>query len=100
MQEIAPGVVHWTTFHEGIRHDVSSYYVVSGGVLVDPRAPEGGFEALAERFGTPRAVVLTNRHHYRHAGEAVERFGVTVHVHRDGLHEFTRGEPVQGFAFG
>jgi hypothetical protein len=25
---------------------------------------------------------------------------VTVHVHRDGLHEFTHGEPVEGFAWG
>jgi hypothetical protein len=100
VQEIAPGVVHWTSFHEGIHHDVSSYYVVAGGVLVDPRAPQGGFEALAERYGAPRAVVLSNRHHYRHAGQVVERYGVSVHCHRDGLHEFTDGEPVQGFAFG
>src|SRR5262245_39241322 len=101
MREIVPGVVHWTTFHEGIGEQVSSYYVVDGGVLLDPRAPEdGGFEALADRFGKPYAVLLTNRHHYRHAGQVLERWDVTVHCHASGLHEFTHGEPVQGFEFG
>jgi hypothetical protein len=97
-REIVPGVVHWTTFHDGIDEPVSSYFVVDGGVLLDPRVPEGGFEALAERFGEPRAVVLTNRHHYRHAGQVVERWGATVHCHASGLYEFTPEQQVQGFA--
>jgi hypothetical protein len=101
VREIVPGVVHWTTFHEGIGEQVSSYYVVEGGVLLDPRAPdEGGFEALAERYGEPRAVVLTNRHHYRHTGQVLERWDVTVHCHVSGLYEFTQEQRVQGFAFG
>lgn len=101
MREIVPGVVHWTTFHEGIGEQVSSYYVVDGGVLLDPRAPdEGGFEALAERYGEPRAVILTNRHHYRHSADVIRLFGATVHAHESGLYEFTPEQQVQGFAFG
>jgi hypothetical protein len=101
VREIAPGVVHWTTFHEGIGEQVSSYYVVDGGVLLDPRAPEdGGFEALAERYGAPQAVLLTNRHHYRHTGQVLARWDVTVHCHASGLYEFSPDQQVQGFAFG
>jgi hypothetical protein len=100
MHEIAPGVVHWTTFHEGIHGEVSSYYVVDGAALVDPRAPEGGFDALAEAYGPPGVVLLTNRHHYRHTNDVVARFGATVHCHESGLYEFEHDRQVEGFAFG
>jgi hypothetical protein len=100
MQEIAPGVVHWQTFHEGIGSEVSSYMLVAGGVVLDPRAPDEGFDVLAERFGAPRTVILTNRHHYRHSAELESRFGATVYCHEAGLHEFTHGEHVVPFAFG
>ena len=36
MQEIFPGVLHWTAFHEGIEVDVSSYYIEPAGVVIDP----------------------------------------------------------------
>lgn len=100
MQEIAPGVVHWQTYHDMIHAEVSSYMLVAGGVLLDPRAPDEGFDALAARFGEPRTVILTNRHHYRDSAELVARFGVTVHCHEAGMHRFTDGEPVTPFAFG
>jgi hypothetical protein len=100
MQEIAPGVVHWQTYHERIRSPVSSYMVVAGGVLVDPREPDEGFGALAERHGAPDAVILTNRHHYRHSAELESRYGATVYCHEAGMHAFTRGERVVPFAFG
>jgi hypothetical protein len=100
MREIAPGIVHWQTYHERIRTHVSSYMVVAGGVLLDPRAPDEGFSVLAERFGEPRAVILTNRHHYRHAAELESRYGVTIYAHEAGVHEFTHGERVTPFAFG
>jgi hypothetical protein len=100
MQEILPGVVHWTAPHPKIRTRVSSYYLTGPRVLVDPLAPEEGFQALAQRYGEPLAVVLTNRHHYRQAGEVVERYGASVHCHEAGLHEFTHGEVVFGFRAG
>jgi hypothetical protein len=100
MQEIAPGIVHWEAFHEGIRSRVSSYMVVAGGVVLDPMPPEEGFGELAEQFGEPRTVVLTNRHHFRHSAELQERFGATVHCHELGMHAFRDDQHVVPFAFG
>lgn len=99
MQEIAPGIWHWTAFHPGIKSDVSSYYLPAERVLIDPIAPAEGLDWFAEH-GPPTDVLLTNRHHYRASDRFVERFGVTVHCVRHGLHEFGRGEPVQPFDFG
>jgi hypothetical protein len=100
MREIAPGVVHWRAHRDTIGSDVSSYMVVPGGVLLDPMPPAEGFAALAELYGAPRTVILTNRHHYRHSGEVEAMFGATVHCHEAGMHEFTHGERVLPFAFG
>ena len=100
MREIAPGIVHWQTYHDGIRSPVSSYLLIAGGVVLDPREPDEGFDALAARFGTPRTVILTNRHHYRHSAELETRYGATVYCHEAGMHAFTHGERVTPFAFG
>lgn len=100
MREIAPGIVHWQTYHERIHSPVSSYMIAAQGVLLDPRPPEEGFDALAQQFGEPRAVILTNRHHYRQAAELEARYGVTILAHEAGMHEFTHGERVTPFAFG
>jgi hypothetical protein len=98
MQEVLPGVFHWTTVHPKIHTDVSSYWIDEGGVLIDPLVPaEGGLEWFAARSVRPTAVLLTNRHHYRDSGRFAEAFGCTVHCNRAGLHEFTHGEPVEGF---
>jgi hypothetical protein len=96
MQEIQPGVLHWTAFHEGISADVHSYFHVPSGTLIDPMEPLQGIDAV------PRAerIVLTNRHHYRHSDRFREAFGCPVLCHEAGLHEFEGGPPVQGFAFG
>jgi hypothetical protein len=99
VREIAPGIWHWTAFHPGIKSHVSSYYLPAEGVLIDPMEPPEGLEWFAESR-VPAAVLLTNRHHYRASGRFVERFGVTVHCVRAGLHEFERGEPIEPFEFG
>jgi hypothetical protein len=100
MREIAPGIVHWKARHERIHSEVSSYMLVREGVVLDPMPPAEGFVALAQRFGEPRAVILTNRHHYRHAAQVELLFEATVHCHEAGMHEFTHGEKVLPFAFG
>lgn len=101
MQEILPGVFHWTTFHEGIGEYVHSCYVCATepAVVIDPRVPAQGLEWFEQR-AVPRHAYLTNRHHYRHSGRFAARFGTRVWCHRDGLHEFTRGEQVQPFSHG
>jgi hypothetical protein len=96
MREILPGVVHWTTHHERIGAPVSSYWLPGERVLIDPRVPAEGLEPFAGD-GAPVAVLLTNRHHYRHAGRFAERFGATVHVNRAGLHDFGPDRPVEPF---
>jgi hypothetical protein len=97
MQEILPGVYHWTAIHPNIKVEVSSYWLEDGGVLIDPLVPpDAGIEWFATRATPPTAIVLSNRHHYRHS----DKFNLPVHCVRAGLHEFGPGRPVTGFDFG
>lgn len=99
MEEIAPGVHHWTARHPRIKVDVSSYYLSAERVLLDPMLPREGIDWL-ERF-PPRAILLTNRHHLREAADFVEAFGCSVHASRPGMHEFDGVDvDVEPFDFG
>jgi hypothetical protein len=100
VQEILPGIHHWTAFHERIRQPVSSYYVAPAGALVDPMVPEEGVDWFEGLDQPPQLILLTNRHHYRHSDRFVEAFGCRVRCSRRGLHEFERGPDVEGFDFG
>ncbi len=101
MQEVLPGVFHWTAPHPRIHIEVSSYWLEEPGVLIDPLVPpHEGLEWFAERAAPPVAVLLSNRHHYRESGRFAERFGCSVHCNRAGLHEFSHGEVVEGFDVG
>lgn len=102
MDEILPGVFHWTAYHERIRRPVSSYCVShpdGAATLIDPMLPEGGLESLREP-GVPERIVLTNRHHLRHGQRIVQAFGCPVLCQRFGLHEFEDGPSVEPFDFG
>ena len=83
MQEILPGVHHWTAVHPNIGLEVSSYWLADERVLINPLAPPEGLD--------PVAVVLTNRHHLRDA----EQCGVPIHAPRPGLDDLPDG--VQGY---
>ena len=96
MDEIAPGLWHWKTIHPRWGIEISSYLAAPERVVLDPRVPAEGLDAVAE-IAEPRAVLLTNRHHYRDAGAFVERFGCPVRCSRAGLHEFTEEEVVEPF---
>jgi hypothetical protein len=101
MQEVLPGVFHWTALHPRIHMNVSSYWLEESGTLIDPLVPQSeGLEWFADRALAPAAVLLSNRHHYRDADRFSERFGCTVYCNRLGLHEFSDGEAVQGFDIG
>ena len=93
MDEIAPGIRHWTAVHPNIGWTVSSYWLPDLEVLLDPLAVPDEVDGISH-------VVLSNRHHKRSAFEARERFGATVHVPRVGLHEFADSDPVQPYDFG
>lgn len=106
MREIVPGVFHWTAYHDGIRSEVSSYFLAQNGVLIDPLLPAGGFEGGADalewlgRHGPPTAILLSNRHHYRHSGRIADAFDISVHASERGMHEFSPHQRVQPFHFG
>jgi hypothetical protein len=99
MNEIAPGLWHWTARHEHISSEVSSYYLLSERVLIDPMIPAEGIEWFEEN-GTPEHVLLTNRHHDRHSWRLREAFGCPVHCIRNGLYELEGRGPVEPFDFG
>ncbi|HEX3803795.1 MAG TPA: hypothetical protein VHV75_13230 [Solirubrobacteraceae bacterium] len=99
MDEILPGIWHWTTPNPGIGgFPVSSYWIDDAGVFIDPLVPpDEGIEWFASRPTPPVAVVMANRHHYRDSEEIHERFDCPIHVPEAGLHDFTDGEPVTGY---
>lgn len=101
MEQILPGVFHWTSFHEGIGERVHSYYLscLTPALVIDPRVPDEGIGAF-DSHPPPRHALLTNRHHYRHSGAFQDAFDLTVWCHRAGLHEFAAHEPVRGFEHG
>ena len=99
MNEILPGLWHWSTLHERWGIEISSYYLAAERVLIDPRVPPEGLEWFAEAGG-PVAALLTNRHHYRHAGRFAERYGTRVLCNRLGAQEFHADEPVEFFTAG
>ena len=95
MEEIRPGLLHWTAFRDTIGQDVHSYLHAPSGTLLDPMEPPEGLDAL------PRVerIVLTNRHHFRDSARFREAFACPVLCHEAGLHEFPDGD-VEGFAWG
>ncbi|HTA13709.1 MAG TPA: hypothetical protein VK781_02495 [Solirubrobacteraceae bacterium] len=98
IEEVLPGLFQWEAFHAGIDRVVHSGFVPDSGTLIDPMEPEEGLEAIAA-LATPRRIVLTNRHHYRHSASYVERFGCAVLCHRAGLAHFSQNSSVQAFSF-
>jgi hypothetical protein len=84
MDEIAPGVWHWTALRETIGSQVSSYYLAEERVAIDPMLP-------AERpdWFRPDNVLLTCRHHDRESWQ----LGCAVWVAAQGAYELDgRGE--------
>jgi glyoxylase-like metal-dependent hydrolase (beta-lactamase superfamily II) len=98
MEEVLPGLFHWTATHPRIGLEVSSHFVSGSGTAIDPLLPEAGIEWFEDR--EVRRVVLSNRHHLRHAEQIADRFDCPILCHEAGLHEFEAGPAVQGFAFG
>jgi len=99
--EILPGVFHWETTHPRIGLKVSSYWLECELVVIDPLVPDDeGIAWFSARSGTPAAVLLSNRHHYRDSSRWRELFGCPILCNGAGLHEFTHGEQVSGFQEG
>ena len=76
MDEIAPGIFHWTAFRETIGMDVHSYWIEPAGIVLDPMVPDD--VGLDWWDAAPQQVVLTTGLHWRETPEFVERFGCEV----------------------
>ncbi|HTX31773.1 MAG TPA: hypothetical protein VMD09_10315 [Solirubrobacteraceae bacterium] len=99
MRENAPGVWHWSARHEHIGTDVSSYFLETERVLLDPMIPPEGIDWLADH-GPPEHILLTNRHHDRQSWELRDRFACSVRCVRNGMHELEGRGPAEPFDFG
>jgi hypothetical protein len=92
-REIRPGLFHWTAVHPKIRIPVSSYWLASARLLLDPLLPPAGAGVPAaglawlREHGPPERVILTNRHHWRDSSEIVAAFDCPVFCNELGLHE-------------
>jgi glyoxylase-like metal-dependent hydrolase (beta-lactamase superfamily II) len=87
VNEILPGVFHWTARHPKIGFPVSSYFLAESGTLLDPIAPEDGLDWFREH--RPEWIALTNRHHDRDSKRFCDEFGIgPVLVPETGMYEF------------
>jgi hypothetical protein len=98
MEEVLPGVMHWTATHPNTGSEVSSYWVRPSRAVIDALLPEEGIDAFRDE--PPDRVLLSNRHHLRHGEQFAEEFGCTIECSKPGLHEFENGPEVVGFDFG
>lgn len=93
MEEITPGIRHWTAVHPNLGMEVSSYWLPGLRVLLDPLAVPEEVEGVDE-------ILLSNRHHRRDALEARERFGAVLRAPLIGMHEFAEDDPIEPYDFG
>jgi hypothetical protein len=98
MQEVLDGVFHWKAVHPNIKLEVGCHFVAGSGTAIDPLLPDEGIEWFEKR--DLQRIVLSNRHHRRHAKEIAARFGCPILCHESGLYEFEGGPEVEGFSFG
>jgi glyoxylase-like metal-dependent hydrolase (beta-lactamase superfamily II) len=93
MNELAPGIFHWTAPHPNIGVDVSSYWIPQLKLLLDPLA-------VPDEVDEVDCILLSCRHHVRDSIEASERFGATIQAPRPGMHDFDDDSPIQAYNFG
>ena len=99
--EIEDGLFQWSALHPVIHKEVFSYWLDASAVAIDPLVTdESTYEWLAARPAAPKTVLLSNRHHYRSAGDLRARFGCEVLCNQLGLHEFSPSQLVRGFKIG
>ncbi len=98
MEEVLGGVFHWRAVHPRIKVEVDCHFVAGSQTAIDPLLPAEGI-GWFDDLGVSQ-VVLSNRHHLRHATRLAERFDCKILCHESGLSEFKAGPAVEGFAFG
>jgi len=98
MEEIIEGVFHWKAVHPNTGSEAGCHFVAASGTAIDPLLPDEGIEWFDGH--RVERIVLSTRHHLRHAAEIAERFGCPILCHESGLNEFDGGPAIEGFAFG
>jgi hypothetical protein len=93
MEELTPGIRHWSARHPNIGSEVSSYWLPGLRVLLDPLDVPGEVDEIDE-------IILSNRHHKRSAFEARERFDAVLRVPRTGLQDYSASDPVEPYDYG
>jgi hypothetical protein len=89
MEELLPGIWHWTTYYEAIGMDVHSHWIEPAGLVLDPMVPDDtGLEWWDDRDTRPQQIVLTIGLHWRHSDEFAERWGIPVRVPRASLERY------------
>jgi hypothetical protein len=83
VEQIAPGVWHWSIHNSNIGGNLSASHALGGGegdsVWIDPVRV-----ADPDSLPRPQAIVLTSRGHQRAAWRYRREFGVPVHAPRGG----------------
>src|SRR4051812_35378611 len=101
MEEIAPGIHHWTTMHPAIDMEVSSYYVEPARLALDPFEPKDGWRFFDALETPPEQVVLTINLHWRGSDRFRDRYGATIRGSAQGLQRFEGTDrEVEPFEFG
>jgi hypothetical protein len=93
VEELTPGIRHWSGRHPNIGWEVSSYWLPGLKVLLDPLQVPDEVDAVDE-------IILSNRHHRRSAFEARERFDAVLRVPRTGLQDYSPDDPVEPYEYG
>lgn len=100
VEELSPGLWHWTARHPHIHLQVSSYFLFAERVLIDPMLPPEGIGWFRDQGAAPEHVLLTNRHHDRDAWRLRDELGCEVHCPASGVYELSDRGPVTPFDFG
>jgi hypothetical protein len=83
MEEILPGILHWTALRDTIGMPVSSYWIEPAGVVVDPMVPDEGLGAFESAAVAPQQVVLTTGLHTRDAQRFADAFSIPIRAPRE-----------------
>jgi len=104
VNEVLPGVFHWSALHPKIRQVVHSHYWAPGETVIDPLLPDDSKPVLDElRDRGVQQVVLSNRHHWRSSSDLRDAFpDAPVLCNDQGLYEYAAddGRDVEPFAVG
>ncbi len=98
MQQLVPGIFHWTALNPSIGTRVSSYFVESAGAIIDPMVPEDGLDALP---GRPERVLLSSGHHLRDSRLIADTYGIPICASRQAAeHLGAQGSAIDVWAEG